>query len=195
MSRRLILAAVALSFLVGAAYFIKFEQDQDKHETNVSLSKVTEWRKFSPKSGRFELLLPSSPQYVRDLMDIPDALGKRHYELYVSEKKDGAIFMVSAITYLTGTKDQPSQSKLLEDVIKESAQKASIEKMEEGTFLGLPSSDFIISNGAVTIEGKAIINNDLIVVLSYVSNDDNRNPVDFETFINSFKFLPGKGVK
>jgi hypothetical protein len=57
------------------------------------------WSEFIPRSGLFQVLLPHSPQYGKDYISIPNSDKKRRYDMYVSEKIDGTIFLISVVTY------------------------------------------------------------------------------------------------
>ena len=60
------------------------------------------WREFTAPSGKFTVLLPVLPQHATENVNDPETQQKRKYDMYVSEKHNGTIFMINLIT-LSGT--------------------------------------------------------------------------------------------
>lgn len=148
-----------------------------------------EWKDFTSQSGKFVVSFPVPPQNAKDVVNVPRSDLKRTYDMYVSEKNDGTIFMVSVITYPKELVIANSNF-LLDEVVDEMMQtnpKNRLLKKEASTYNGMPAIDFKIDNKIYDIEGKVIANNEVIYLLSYLAKKGKFDADEYHHFIDSFK--------
>lgn len=154
-----------------------------------------EWREFTAQTGKFEVLLPAAPQYAKEAVPIPNMEDKkRRYEMYVSEKMNSTIFMVSLITYPSDF-DMSNIDEMLHSAVDEMMQtnpKNRLTKNEDSQFNGNQALDFEIDNMEYHIAGKVFLVGKTVYLLTYIAKDDNFNLKEYEHFIDSFKLLNGK---
>lgn len=148
------------------------------------------WREFVSKSNQFKVLLPAPPQYAKESVPIPNTNKFRRYEMYASEKTDGAVFMISLITY---PKDMVTDSfEMLHEIVQEMVTEKpnnSLEKNQDTFFEGFPAVDFTVLNKKYKVEGKTFLEESTIYLLTYVAPIENFNLEEYRHFIDSFHLL------
>ena len=158
----------------------------------IDVSAFANWREFQPPSQRFKALLPAPPQYVKESVVIPDTEKKRLYEMYVSEKLNGTVFMISLITY---PKDFLTSRpfEMLNDIVDEMIQNKpanKLKKREDVFFQNHEAVEFTIKNDKFDIQGTALMVDRTIYLLSYIASHSEFSSEDYQYFIDSFKVLP-----
>lgn len=146
------------------------------------------WRPFSSDDGAFSVLFPALPQRAEDSLPDPDSGEVRKYDMYVAEKNNGSIFMVSLITY--SENEELSAAMLLKTVKDEMVAAHPANKLissETGTFEGHPAIDFSIENPDAHIDGKAFIVGRTLYLLTHVAKRDQYRRDEFDHFLHSFK--------
>jgi hypothetical protein len=149
------------------------------------------WQEFIPRTGLFRVMFPFPPQYAKDLVAIPNSDKKRRYEIYASEKIDGTLFLISVITYPSEV-DTSDSNEILQQVAYELVQNKPgnrLTKLKESFFNGYPSLDFSIENQQFHIEGKMILVNKTVYVLSYSTRLGDFDPKEYQYFIDSFELF------
>lgn len=177
------------ALLAGGLAYLGFDRITSKGESPVMLKE--QWEEYTPTSGRFTVFLPGIPQYVRDVVDIPDTKLKRYYEVYASEEKDSTVYMISVITYPKEF-DTKNPEELLDGIIREFSASRPDNKLgnvEKNHQEIPPNSDFTIENGEFTIKGHALVKDQTMIVLSCIAPKDLFNEKEYEMFIKSFKLL------
>lgn len=150
-----------------------------------------DWREFVARSGKFKVLLPAVPQYAKEAVDIPNMNKKRQYEMYVSEKINGTIFLISLITYPSDV-DTSNTQEMLHGIVEEMmgskpGNQLISEKAE--TFDHYPATDFSIRNKETNIQGKAFMINKTIYLLTYIAKKADFEEGEYQHFIDSFQLL------
>jgi hypothetical protein len=152
----------------------------------------SDWNEFIPKTGLFKVRLPSTPQFANETVNIPGTDFKRLYEMYASEKINGAVFMVSVITY-PPTFPITNNDELLHEVIDELVSSNPNNRLLETRdveFQSHPNVDFHMVNKEYDIEGKAFLVDKTMYVLTYVVKNTDYDVKDYQYFLNSFVLTP-----
>ncbi len=180
-----LIAILALLMIVGCYIYV------DQQEENEQSQNFKNWRKFIPRSHLFKILLPHSPQYAKDFLSIPNSDKKRRYDMYASEKIDGTLFLVSVINY-------PSEIDLnfTADVLRDNIQEFmhnrpgnQLVKLVKGIEEGAKSYDFRFEKQDFRVEGKAILDDHTVYMLTYIAHIDNFDSNEYDYFIHSFQIL------
>lgn len=155
------------------------------------------WHEYSPPSGKFKVLLPTLPQQAQEKLQDPNTKETRQYEMYVSEKEDGTIFMISVITML-----ETGQNKIDDGVLKKVVNdlmttnpKNKVKKMEKGSYKEYPAMEFSIENDQVNIDGKAFLAGTTLYLLTSAAQLQNYQRPEFDFFVNSFQLTPAAAVR
>lgn len=181
-------ALILVGILGACLYYFSSELIIEKGEAE----QLDTWVNFTPQSHFFSISLPSSPQYAKDLIPIPDTNLKRRYDMYASLKLDGTLFLISVITYPEEMKPSLSNEEVLRKSIEELKQNKpdyELKKNLTSRFNGNEAVDFSIENKEFHIEGKAILDKNILYMLTNTSQQGNFDPLEYKYFIESFKLL------
>lgn len=193
MLKKVVLTIFALLF-IGFLFTIRDIKESYKVlpikvNTNLEVPQFAEWREYEPDTKRFKVMLPDPPQYAKESVEIPKTNKYRRYEMYVSEKLNGNIFMISLITYPEGV-DISDKDDLLQQIVEEmmeSKKNNKLNKNEKTTFEGHPAVDFNITNEKFNVEGKTILVDRTVYLLTYIAKIPDFILVEYEYFIKSFE--------
>lgn len=147
------------------------------------------WREFNAQSGHFRVLFPMPPQYAKEANLIPGTDKKRLYEMYVSEKMDGAILMINLITYPPEV-DTSDVSRMLRDTVDEMVAtnpQNELQNITDKSFQGHQAVNFNIVNHDFHVEGLAFLVDKKLYLLTYVAKKADFSEADYEHFIQSFQ--------
>lgn len=197
MSRTIWLVSVAV---VAVLVLIVFRSTQD--EKNLSApetkqqaapddSEFQNWHEFTAPSGDFKVLLPALPQHAAETLNDPKTKESRQYDMYVSEKANGSIFMISMIRLL-GEVPEKLDENMLPTVINDmmaASPKSKLKAMQMGRFKDYPAIEFSFENEQVSVDGKAFIAGSTLFLLTSVAKQNDRQPQEFNFFTNSFQLL------
>lgn len=153
------------------------------------------WHEFTPPNGKFKVLLPTLPQHANEKLEDPKTKEPRQYEMYVSEKDNGTIFMISMITMLDNKNAQINEDilkKVINDLLATNPD-SKVKKMDMGSYREHPAMDFSIENGPVNIDGKAFIMGNTLFLLTSAAKHENYQHQEFDFFINSFQLNESNG--
>lgn len=203
MMYKLGIGIVCLAFLLlGINYFIpntldSYKQLLTEKSTQVTTSNLANpvefasWREFIPQSGLFQVKLPQPPQYAKDFLPIPSSDQKRRYDIYASEKIDGTLFLISVITY-----PEEAELSFADDMLQQTVEELlhskpdnKLTKISDTIFQKIPGRDFSIDNREFHVEGKVIMVNKTLYVLSYITRKGDFNAKEYQYFIDSFELL------
>lgn len=198
MSRVGIIIICLVIILLGVFYFTPSLRDTFKSSSGgISSSSASEsenfstWKEFVPRSKLFQVLLPSQPQYAKDIVDVPGTDQKRRYDMYASEKIDGTLFLISVITYPPEVNTSFSEDIIKQtiDELRRSKPDNKLTKLEDNTFKEQRSFDFSLDSGAFHVEGKVFMVGKIVYVLSYITRLNEFDPTEYQHFIDSFELL------
>ncbi len=191
----MLLVGVAALTIVG---FLVFKFSQYSSESSVQRQQIQEydetqfhqWHEFSSPKAKFKVLFPTLPQHATDTIDDPQKKEKREYDMYVSEKENGTIFMISIIKMInTDVKiDENALTNVMNDILANSPQ-SKLKTMQMGTYQALPSLDFSIENDQVNIDGKAFLDGNTLYLLTSAAKIPSYEKGEFDFFVNSFELL------
>ena len=194
MSKNWWLAGLA-ALVMGGFLLFYFSRDfsrstlQQKEMQEYADAEFETWHEYTSPLSKFKVLLPVLPQHGQDTVNAPDAPGKREYDLYVSEKDDGTIFMISLIKILNDQKlDENTLTAVMNDILKATPNN-KLKTMQLGKYKEYSAIDFSIENDEVNINGKAFIVGNTLYLLTSVSKMMNYKKQEFELFVNSFQLL------
>lgn len=151
---------------------------------------VQSWHEFTPPSNKFKVMFPTLPQHATSKLNEPKTNEPRQYDMYVSEKDNGTIFMISIITILQHSNGYAINEKALTSVINDilaNNPNGKIKTMELGSYKEYPAIDFSIENDKVNIDGKAFIVGNTLYLLTSAANMDHYQRSEFDFFLKSFQ--------
>lgn len=199
MSRAVWLTGIAIVAVAGLLFF---KSTQPKEESSLNLSdeiaegeaatiQIQNWHEFTSPAGDFKVLFPALPQHAAETINDPKTQEQRQYDMYVSEKSNGAIFMISIIRMPNDSVTKLNE-KMLPDVINDmmsSSPKSKLTKMEMGSFKGNPSIEYSFENDQVNVDGKAFIAGNSLYLLTNVAKKGDAQKQEFDYFTNSFQLI------
>ena len=146
-----------------------------------------EWRLFTPENGTFAVLLPLMPNMTEDRVEDPSTREMRLYDIYVSEKSNGTIFVVNTIQY---PDRRPEDAELLQEVTAELLRmfpqsKLVDEKRKE--YLGREAIEVEVENPKAKLLGKAFIVDNTLYLLSYMADRRYYDQEEYQYFLDSFR--------
>ncbi|MDP1880727.1 MAG: hypothetical protein Q8K60_07290 [Parachlamydiaceae bacterium] len=194
---KMIVGLILIFALLGIFYLTRDTKSSDGLFNLSSSSKedpllFSYWKKYESKSGDFEVLVPSEPQYAKDFIDIPGSDKKKRYEIFASEKPDGTLFMISVITYPTEI-DMGNTREILKNMVHELAAGKKDHKLNDLAEIekaGKLTYHFNIENNEFKIQGETFLVNNVQYVISYIVRKENYNEAEYNHFVNSFTLLP-----
>lgn len=191
----MLLVGVAALAIVG---FLVFKFSQNSSESNVQRQQLQEqdetqfhkWHEFSSPTAKFKVQFPTLPQHATDTIDDPKTKELREYDMYVSEKENGTIFMISIIKMMNKDVkiDENALTNVMNDILATSPQ-SKLKTMQMGTYQAHPSLDFSIENDQVNIDGKAFLDGNTLYLLTSAAKLPNYQKDEFNFFVNSFELL------
>lgn len=187
-----LIVAVIVIFagLIGFRYLkdsYKILPISQKQPTNIAEFNFQTWHEFAAPSGKFKVLFPSLPQHATENVDDPQSNEKKKYEMYVSQKDDGTIFMITLVSFKEPIDHGGDLLKeMMNDMIASNPNNKLL-GMEEGEYKGNPALDFSLSSGELTIDAKSFITDNTLYVLSRILKPTNYTRDEFLFFVNSFE--------
>lgn len=146
------------------------------------------WHEFSPATGDFQVLLPILPQHVTKTFTNPSTKDVRKYDMFVSERDNGTIFMISQITFLE-VNDAKLDETMLHSVVDDmlsSNKNNKLKSLKNTQFAQQPALEFTIENDQAVIDGKTFIIDKTLYLLTLVAKQGLYKPKESAIFINSF---------
>lgn len=151
-------------------------------------SQFQNWHEFAAPLAKFKVLVPVLPQHGTDTLNDPKTKETRKYDIYVSEKDDGTIFMISMITMMNDEAklDENTLKTVMNDILAASPNN-KLKIMKMGTYKQYPALDFSIESDQVNIDGKAFLVGNTLYLLTSVAKMINYKKQEFDFFVNSFQ--------
>ncbi len=187
----LILALALASFFTfwfsKDSYKILPINQQPASEVAIEKYNFQNWHEFSAEDGAFNVMLPALPQHAKEVVNVTEK-ESRHYDMYVSEKGDGTVFMISSITFkgLPAGFDKREILRSMMDDMVASSPSNELRKEEEGEYKGHASLQYTIDNKDNAIDVKSFMDKDKMYVMTRVTKAVNYNTEEFNFFTNSF---------
>lgn len=154
-------------------------------------TQFSSWRDFRAPDHKFSVMMPAYPQNAKQTMKDTKTKELRKYDMYVAEKEDGSLFMISLIQF-PESKETPEyiQKSVVNDLLAANPQN-QLKSMKIGDYKGKKTLDFSIVNDEMTVEGMAFSDADTLYLLSAIFKNSTYNPEEFKYFINSFDLTAG----
>lgn len=152
------------------------------------------WHEFSSPNGEFKVLLPTLPQRAVENINDPESNEMRKYDMYVAEKNDGTIFMISLITFpndRTNNDTEMIMQKMMNDMIAGNPTN-ELRSVKAGQYKTYDSMDFAYGNEELSVDAKTFMAGNTLYVLSRIVRTQNFNTNEFNFFINSFELSEGE---
>ena len=185
--KKIVIALICLIILgiIGNELYEKKKEDEGQQLL------FSTWKAFTPKSGLFQVLFPSAPQYAKDFLPISDSKEQKRFDLYTSEKIDGTLFLISVITYPPDYSIS-SSDEMLRQTINEFIHNKG-ENRSQKFWKNFPENptllDFSFENQDLKVTGRTIHNDHVVYMLAYITKDETFDEEELHYFIDSFKIL------
>lgn len=150
------------------------------------------WRDFTSPDKKFTVMFPGLPQNAKQTTRDAKTQELRNYNMYVAEKGDGSIFMISLIQF-PDSKQAPEiiQKSVVNDLL--AANPANqLKTMKIGDYKGIRTLDFTIENNEMTIDGMTFVQGDTLFMLSSLFRNGSYHPEEYQFFLKSFDLNTGK---
>lgn len=154
--------------------------------------RFADWQEFKAPKGAFQALFPTIPQAASQTVRDPKTQQVRTYDMYVAERSNGTIFMVSLIEFpgYTGSLEDLKKT-IINDLIVSNPQN-QLKSMTVGIYKLFPTIDFVITNRITTINGRIFSDGNVIYLLSGIFSNAFFNQEEYDHFINSFEWMAPK---
>lgn len=147
------------------------------------------WHLFAAPNGKFKVLFPALPQHASENVVDPKTKEVRQYDMYVSEKNDGTIFMITEIMFPAPV-DTATADTLLKKAMNDMVESNPKNKLKTMSFKDTHSTkalNFAIQNEQIEISGEAFLAGETLYVLTTLGKAGSYNPKEFDFFTNSFQ--------
>lgn len=197
-----LVAAIFVLMLVGVFFLATHLKDAYRVLPVVTSNQLeaptfADWREFTASSGRFKVELPAFPQYAKEAVNIPNTDKKRRYEMYVSQKINGSVFMINLITYPEDI-DTSNTDQMLQSIVDEMVSinpGNQLKEVHHSLFQTYQAIGFHIANKDFDVQGKAFMVQKTMYLLTYVAKLSDFSESEFQYFLNSFQLLPNAEKK
>lgn len=146
------------------------------------------WREFIAPYGHFKVSFPTLPQHVTDSVVNDKTKEVTKYNTFVSTTEQGAVYIVSAISFpfpIASSDAKEVLKTIVMDMLQRN-QENKLQTMDYGNFREFQSLDFILTNDKAIISGKVLLHGDMVYVLSVIDSRDHFDKKKLEFFENSF---------
>ncbi len=151
------------------------------------------WKEFTAVN-LFKVLMPTLPQHASKSIEDSDKQINKKYDMYVSERGDRTIFMITLISFLnkpTNFNSEQVLKEMMNNMIGSNSDN-TLQTVNLAQYNGYPSLDFSYSNKETYVDTKAFMVNGTMFVLTRASVIQNYNTEEFRFFINSFELSNSK---
>ncbi|KAF3362382.1 Uncharacterized protein PHSC3_001049 [Chlamydiales bacterium STE3] len=153
----------------------------------------SDWHRFVSTEDQFAVKLPVIPQHATQSIRDPLTNKPRIYDMYVAQKEDGTIFMISLIKFpeVIQASNDVLQKTIINDMIA-SNPKNQLKDIKVSNYHNHKASDFKIENEEHIVIGKTFVNGKTLILLSTIFNHNAMNEQEYEFFVNSFELEPSQ---
>lgn len=181
----LVLGILGISYLKDS-YMILPIQDSKQFDP----APFADWKDFKAPSGKFRVMLPTLPQHATQTAKDPKTQQPRLYDMYVAEKEDGSMFMISLIKF-PDSKETPEfiQKTVVNDLLASNPTN-QLKNMKIGEYKTFKTLDFSIENNDMTIDGMTFVDGDTLYLLSGIFHNGSYDENEYQYFVKSFDLSP-----
>lgn len=158
---------------------------------NIQSTNFLDWHLYVSPNGNFQVMFPTLPQQAAKKIVDDKTKEPRDYDMYVSEKNDGTLFIITAITFPPNRDPKATEqllTKAMTDMV-ESDPNNKLKNVKVNEFQNMKALDFTIESDKINIDGKAFMVGDTLYVLTSIGKNEAYNPKEFSFFTNSFEFM------
>lgn len=175
----------------------KLMKDMDEKGKNIEAFNFQNWKVYASPNGEFKVLFPTLPQHATESTKDPATGKPSKYDIFVSEKGDGTVFMITVLS--SQDKDfamdkQGRMKKMVNDLVG-SKPNYTLGSTDNSIFKGHDALDFVITNKDLQIDGKTFFNANQQFTLSRIMKKENYNANEYNFFVNSFDLVPSSAEK
>lgn len=146
----------------------------------------TAWREFDSPSGHFSVMLPAVPQNATQNITDPKTKDVRHYDMFIAQKGNGSMFMISLITFNSKVISPDTLKKtVINDLLAANAQN-QLKDMKVTSFEDNASIDFMIANSDTTVKGFTFVVDNTLYLVSAVFPNQYFSEAEYDFFVKSF---------
>ncbi len=154
--------------------------------SNFSLS----WEKFYSVEGKCEILFPSKPEHIKQIVALNDLNSYMNYDVYLSTLEDqNTICMMIVVDFpmkIDENKELQSLESFLNGMLNHQKEKKHLILADFTTFNDLNALDFIVENQNRYFKGKAIICESKMYLIAMEYDSCLNLDATFNKFIKSF---------
>jgi hypothetical protein len=186
-----IIFGVAILIVIGIFFTSSPYKPRAVPSSAKMVTSIDEWIVYRSPPERFIVSLPAPPQRAIENVPMPSSEEKIRYDMILSQSKRGTIFLLNIIDYPSSVAITNPEDVLM-SAIKEIVggnQSNQLVKAEKGTFYGLPGIDFVIANPEATIQGRAILKERSLFVISVADHDPQIAQQSFVKLADSFALI------
>jgi hypothetical protein len=152
----------------------------------------TNWKDFSSTLGRFSVQFPNYPSHQTQNLNAPGIQTPIKMETYSSEQDDGTTYAINFTTYPSDEVDTSVPENNLEGSVNGTVQtlEGDLINSKFVSFGNYKAIDYLIykTDSNIYYHGKNIMVDNTIYQLIAVYETKNSQSVQFDKFVNSFKF-------
>jgi hypothetical protein len=147
----------------------------------------TSWRPYDSPSGKFSVMFPAAAQNATQNITDPKTQTIRHYDMYVAQKGNGSMFMISLITFSSNiSSDDMLKKTVISDLLAANPQN-QLKEMKVGSFENFQTMDFMIANSDTTVQGMTFVDGNTLYLISAVFPNRFYSADEYNYFIKSFE--------
>ena len=183
------LSSVILSVSVPTVSVHSLNQIGMPNKKSSQIENNRSWKKFHSVQGNCAILLPESPEHVKQVMQFPEEGYDLRYDVYISPDKSEAVYMMLIAQYppfINQSHAEMSLESFLNGLVTQNHDNnlifADLIDVEGGKAL-----DFFIESKGVCFSGRAIMAKNNLYLLAMECDMKNYEENNFYQFINSFE--------
>ncbi len=193
MSSRALVLLISFVILIAAIIFVNqtvnwYSSLNNQYAEAVSKEPFGDWREFQSEASHFSVKLPAMAQNATEEVVDKKNKTKRFYDLYIAEKENGSLFMVTRTTFADPKVLNPA-SKIMQEMIREialSKQDSKIRSLDEYDYKGNEGFKFVIDRTDGIYRGIMFHHGPSLYLLSYIDPKKSDDEEDYNYFLNSF---------
>lgn len=189
---RLVMIALLTAFVVLGVLGVTFLKDSYKllpiyASKEGEPGQFSSWSEFQAPNGKFHVMMPGIPQNATQNIKDPKTKELRHYDMYVAQKNNGSIFMVSLIKFPEPhAAPEMLQKTVVNDLLAANPQN-QLKSMKVGSYKDYKTLDYSIVNNDMTVQGMTFVDGNTLYLVSTVFPNQYYNAEEYEHFIKSFE--------
>jgi hypothetical protein len=188
-----VILALLLLFLKNSrkGFSTSLTEKESEKLGDLTVLDVQNWHEFTSENPPFKVMLPTLPQHAADTKHNEKDNENRKYDMFVSQKSNGAVFAITAIQFDTKKnlgENRTLSNEILQQLVAAKPDNVLIKKTDV-EWNGMKAIDFQIKQNDVLLAGRIFVQGNRLYVLTITTEKANYNPREFEFFTNSFDLI------